>query len=111
MNVLETLISARVLILNPNNWTQHVMARDAEGYRKNAQDNYACQFCSLGAIARMGGVDFISDGGEAVKGAVDALQSAMGMPVARFNDNHTHKEVMAAWDNAIESLEKKNERT
>lgn len=34
--------------------------------------------------------------------AKSLLREAMDSPIAIFNDSHTHEEVLAAWDKAIE---------
>jgi hypothetical protein len=83
----EALVKAKSLIDTPEKWIQ--------GDAKVKYADGSCRYCSVGAIYEINS-----------KGMV-YLRSALiningGDSVATYNDNHTHEEVMALWDKAIE---------
>lgn len=91
MPLRQKLIEARALIDTPEKLLQNGLYSDGKG----------C-FCSLGALFQ----------GDAYLAGARALKSAIDVPIPKnmssipwFNDNHTHAEVMAMWDRAIEGCE------
>lgn len=92
------LIAAKALIDTPEKWIQGNAAEDAKGNQISPHDVAAVRFCSVGALGHVFSDDEYGD-------AVDYLKSHLGGYgfVAEFNDTHTHAEVMAAWDRAIEA--------
>src|SRR5690349_9172155 len=51
--VKEVLIQARELIADPERWTQGTVARIKYGEDRMPTDEDACQFCAIGALARV----------------------------------------------------------
>lgn len=95
MKTSEILTKAKELISDPENWIK-------ENYHQN-KNGKEC-FCSLGAIARSEGVsNFNSSGTKAAsilkEVVIDDLQEDQTFAI--YNDEHTHEEVMAAFDKAI----------
>lgn len=98
MTPLQMLRIGRASITSPHAWTQNRM-RDQAGAH-----------CSLGAL-----VDIEPNWGKTLLRAVEYLYRASGMPlvsisetpllIARWNDTHTHQQVLALWDLAIELAE------
>lgn len=103
-SALEILIAARELISVPERWTKGAMARDARGNSVPVGSKVANQFCSKGAVLhscnRAGGGYF-----EAIR----YLGLAMHDLVARWQDEHEHPEVLAAFDRAIELARQEEE--
>jgi hypothetical protein len=107
--VSEILINAKKLIEKKENWTTMYSARDMNGFSVSSRSASAHSFCSLGAIERVCD-DFMYAGPQ--KKAASYLHKAEKRlfagpfmfigSVSCFNDNHTHAEVMAMWDKAIE---------
>jgi hypothetical protein len=98
--VTDILVRARKLIEKPENWTQEHYARNVAGEQTSTQAADAVCWCAIGAVLR---ADDTYPYSEAVGIASDLLRDAMGMHPADFNDSHTHPEVLAAFDRAIEA--------
>lgn len=99
-NVKQLLMSAKALIQDPNNWTQHVLARDGRNNLVSIASDDACKYCAEGAAMK---VTAHSEGHiwEQVRYALYiALPLSAGSVVA-YNDTHTHEEVLALFDRAI----------
>lgn len=99
---LEVLRAGRELISDPARWTQHQFAKDAAGDFVDPGSRYAVCWCSLGAFTRVN--PFISQN----RAAKTLLANAMGLGwgcITKFNDNHAHDQVIAAWDRAIAMAE------
>ena len=92
----EILVAARAIIANKENWTQDAYARDKYGVSIGVNCSNAVYFCSIGAIRKITMSPF---------DAMEVLRKHMEDSIIAFNDGHTHKEVLAAWDEAIASLE------
>lgn len=106
MKTSELLIKAKVVIENPGHWTQGAYAHaERGGERRWSMDEDATCFCSLGALSRVTHEMPNSSYFHATR----YLETAMLMPVSVFNDSHTHGQVMAAWDKAIEEAKAKGE--
>jgi hypothetical protein len=99
-STVEVLQKARALIEKPRRWTRHTFAR-TRWLRLPTRDRgcKAYAFCAFGAVSRAG-MACGSVSGEA--SAYGALLCVMGPSIVKFNDTHTHAEVLAAFDKAIE---------
>jgi len=91
----QVLIKARELISKPENWTQRATARSADGRRVSALSTEAVCYCAMGAMVKVAPLylgsrlDFL-------------LSAAVQESAAHYNDTHTHAEVLAMFDKAIE---------
>lgn len=102
------------LIERPEAWTQSANARDADGLSiidvgadydaiKAAQHPDACQWCLIGAFARFGLATDWRVPTEVLLPELDMAEiEDKGGGIARFNDTHTHPEVLALLKAAIE---------
>lgn len=110
MKVSDALKAIRAKIEKPENWTQHVPVRDRDGNALNmTNDPRAACWCWIGAHWACGRADpahmaithkvenFINE-------FVDAQERDTGIMI-RFNDTHTHDEVIAMTDKAIAHAE------
>ena len=95
MGAYEVLLQAKGLISTPRSWCQHNFAVRANGQGTSAYDAEAVAWCALGAISKVR--DNITD-----DVADRYLAMSAGMSVSEFNDTHTHEEVLAMFDRAIE---------
>ena len=92
----QTLINAKALISDPKKWTQGASARTACGAETLTKSHEAVCFCSIGAIAR------VSTHHTFTNNAIDVFKKANDIPyISTFNDNHSHADVMEAFDKAI----------
>jgi len=99
---LEVLTEARDLIADPAHWTQGWFARDMFGGSVDARSPSAACFCTLGAFGRALGRHFMDVTGHP---AVERLRSLLPrQDIARFNDTHSHADVIAAFDHAIDAV-------
>lgn len=94
--VKEILVAAKAIIANEENWTQGAYAKDKDGSSIGVSCSNAVCFCSIGAILKITISPF---------DAMKVLRKHMEDSIINFNDGHTHKEVLAAWDEAIASLD------
>ena len=92
----EILVAARAIIANEENWTQGTYAKDKDGSSIGVDCSNAVCFCSIGALRKITMFPVA---------AMEVLSNHMEDSIIAFNDEHTHKEVLAAWDEAIASLE------
>lgn len=100
MNIYETLVAAKKLIENPENWLQ--------GEYCNGKDiDVSTCFCSIGAVKKVLGHAALSSDRNP---ATEALGAGFGgfSYIAIYNDFHSHAEVMAMWDKAIEKAKEEN---
>jgi hypothetical protein len=97
--VTDILIIARKLIEKEENWTQGAYARLPDGTPTDEDGPSVSCYCSLGALSKAG--NFWTP-----QKAYDYLYAAMGSSITDFNDTHTHAEVLAAFDAAIEASKK-----
>ncbi len=94
-DVTALLMAARMLITDAKAWTRGANARDRTGRDIDYRHKNAICFCAEGALfafksPRMG------------KRAQSRLEHVTRGFVYRFNDNKTHKQVLALFDRAIE---------
>lgn len=103
--IADVLKEAKALIIDPENWTQGCLYRNAIGDQlQNHEVDFACKFCTLGALIKAEGSIF----GKAryFFGTVfDEFAEEPGL-ISEFNDSHTHEEVMEMWDKVIAAAEK-----
>lgn len=86
LTVREVLVAARKLIKKPEDWVSNPYA--------NGWDE---RNCALTAIC-----EATSKFPEAIeRAAIAAVEDAIANELMRFNDTHTHAEVLAAFDKAI----------
>ena len=102
----QILEEARALIADPQHWTRGCMARGMDGEEVGLTGNYAVCWCSLGAINRVG-VITLPDGSlqydAAFHQAYGRLSAVIGdSSIADFNDTHSHAEVLAVFDKALQ---------
>lgn len=107
MKLSEFLIGAKGLIKDESSWTKDWFARDGEGLPVSSLHRGAVCFCSLGAIERFAGCEIGGDLDDGLHSPTEAAQEILevvmcGLPVEGYNDTHTHEQVMAKWDEAIE---------
>jgi hypothetical protein len=100
MTTLEVLVAARELISEPSRWTQGEYAKDAVGNSVTAISEYACCWCSVGAICKIQNDLFPTN---PLEDALEAAIHVIGLKrfTVEFNDNHNHQQVMELWDKAI----------
>lgn len=105
--ISEQLKAAKSLISDSANWIQEDYAQDGKGNSVKCIQEGVC-FCSLGAIKkiRMEGWGDTDRTPESSYLSRAVILIDAGNSVLRFNDTHTHAEVMAMWDKAIEMAEK-----
>lgn len=105
METIDVLRAARERIATPDKWCQQVLGIDAHGNQLMPEDlSRAVQCCAEGAVFLIAGED---DGWSAMYALIDQLKGADSermAPVSKFNDTHTHAEVLALFDKAIASL-------
>lgn len=95
---VSLLRRARARIEDPVCWTQGCSARSAKGREVLARSMEAMSWCAIGAMqAEQLDVDVYFDG-------LAALRSQVNTSMQLFNDSHSHAEVLAVFDAAIESL-------
>lgn len=112
MKTSEVLRRAKAVIADPEKWTQGAFARGSADAGKSFKD--ACSLCAVGAVYAI--TDDLGVGGKKIfQRVLCCLGSALAMSgepphdfaeVIKFNDTHTHAEVMALFDRAIEAAEK-----
>lgn len=106
MTTEEVLIAAREKIADEKNWTQKEYLRGGSGEPLMAKDvAKACQFCAIGAVfAALCDVEYCNMFAvECESPYILALNRASGGSIFRFNDSHTHAEVLGIFDEAIAS--------
>ena len=102
MNVVDYLRSARALIAEPEHWTQHSYYRDANGNPVPPSKQPIFSYCAVGACDRVVSITAPISTYHDVTTALK-LAAASSESLARFNDTHTHAEVLAVFDAAIEA--------
>ena len=104
----DIITDERQVILKPDNWVQNALATDKDGCAGvDVNDDDAFCFCSIGAMMRTlenkplrNSVAF----NEGYNLAINILNKVMNNCIPDFNDTHTHEEVIAKFDEAINSL-------
>ena len=105
----EALKAAKAVIANPENWTQGWYYKYKNGTSCKRYEDAEC-FCSLGALRKVNDCydDYYLNGTLYLDLALETLNVKAGS-VFIFNDTHSHAEVMALFDKAIELAEKEGE--
>ena len=98
MTISEHLAAARDLIKDPSGWTQGFFARDKSGNEVSVRDPSAVCFCASGAISRI-------PSSASRDRVFRCLEEQMNGYIPKFNDSHSHAEVLAAFDRAIAESE------
>lgn len=99
MSTLEILTAARELISDRKKWTKGETARDSRSRTVSPRDERAVRWCSFGAVVKVTGPDYSA--AWCAKRTMDRHIPEIGL--YHFNDTHTHAEVLAAFDKAIEA--------
>ena len=103
MKISDVLIKAKTLIKDPENWTQRVSARDNLYEPVPVMSRNAVCFCTYGAVDRALGLEKSVHYHEVTRPLREACAAISGSSkVAEYNDTHTHLEVLALFDKAIE---------
>ena len=100
MTVTENLQAARDLITDSNKWTQFAVARNSNNESTTSRNPDAVCWCALGALEYTHPRDQKS---RDLLNIMTYLDSFMNGSVSIYNNNHTHEEVLAAFDRAIEA--------
>jgi hypothetical protein len=114
MTTKTYLLAARAKIADKDNWTKHVLARDANGDDKpkghpladhihwggiDGRYPHACQWCAMGAVQAVTPVEHEQDAYSALNIAARHLYNGISIP--EVNDNIDHAAVLACFDQAI----------
>ena len=106
MTTLQILKRARALIADEKNWTRDAYGYDAEGRMQTCPNQHSVCFCSVGAIAK---ASFTHPSDAERSDAIKPVLSAGGFDgvgeLIKFNDSHTHSEVLDLFDRAIARAE------
>lgn len=108
MNVLAMLKAGRVRIEDPNYWTQGAFGINAVGDPVSQDDPACVRRCLAGAIFCGDGItdhDYV-EADRFLDGALASVNGDTSYMV--YNDSHTHDEVLALLDKAIELAEGAN---
>jgi len=100
--VKNDLRQIRDLLADPKRWTQEYCGRTASGDPITVPSPEATCFCLMGAIFQTQGCET----GRTVNKLEDHLNESPlleGVSYVRFNDTHTHAEVLALLDERIEA--------
>ena len=106
METKQVLISARKLIEKPEAWCQWSQGLDSNGRWIAPWKEEVVQRCALGAISavvvkgKRGKIRRTIDNHHPVAETLSKLGMS-GQMVGPFNNEHTHAEVLAAFDRAI----------
>ena len=116
--LIRVLKESRQLVAKPENWTQQTMAQNEFKDDVFPTDVNAICFCALGAITKVLNLNL-----DSVKFTMNLEEQEQLLYIRRlvtqqleedirdeylteFNDNHTHTEVLNAFDKTIARLEK-----
>lgn len=103
MKTSEVLQKARDLLTDREHWAQDWFAYDNSGLFVDPTDEGATCWCSIGAICKVEGIT-----NHNASKALFRLNGVLKVhfnwwsSVADYNDTHTHEEVLAVFDKAIE---------
>lgn len=94
---VDILRAARELIAEPKAWTQRAFGRDEDGMCCDSLHPDAVCWCAGGALTKA------ANGHGLIRSkAREQLYAAIGCAdIVDFNDEHTHAEVLSAFDRAI----------
>lgn len=102
MTTLELLKAGKEVIQDPNKWSRGSMARKGDGTPTYESDPDATRWCSIGILYKL-----MPKLGPKYEEADHLLREASGSAeyFGFWQDSHTHAEVMAVWDRAIQLAE------
>lgn len=100
--LVQILEDVRIVLCDPERWTQHVRARDAEGYEVRVEDPEAVCWCIEGAIAVVCNPYGITPP-HVLKALDKVVFAIMGrdVGVGYLNDMVMHEVIMQLLDEAI----------
>lgn len=98
MTPKEILIAARAKIADREHWTTGAFARAKDGLTRRPDNVDAVCWCSIGAIESIGDWRAVENSNAKI-----LLRLAVGGSAVGFNDSHTHDEVLAVFDKAIQN--------
>lgn len=103
-NSQQILLAARTLIARKKYWTQDAVAVDENHCGVPILHPDAKRFCAIGALTFVyeGKNDFPTKAHSFLQKAMEERGEQEDTSLALFNDSHTHKEVLAVFDRAIE---------
>lgn len=98
---VEILERLRELLSDPNRWCQGSSALNKDGKSCWGASSEACKWCLMGGLSK---VSVMSNGltTEARVVACQALEGIVSTGLAKFNDSHSHQEVLELIDRGIE---------
>lgn len=106
VTTLETLTKVRELLSDPDRWCQGLRARNKDGLPVEPDGRTAVSWCLSGAIQRVSATSYLGfDAISAIDEIFDArsvLDEIIYVSLEEYNDTHTHTEVLALLDEAIE---------
>lgn len=103
-DTVTILKAARDLIAKPENWIQGAYARSEDGRDTMPYDVSSTCFCSVGALFKAGADSFKFS--ELLPFEIrDAFGVMKENDLVKFNDTHTHAEVLSLFSKAITSAE------
>jgi len=103
--VYELLTKAQSLISDPSHWTKGTFARNKDGEPRMDDEADATCWCSMGALRKVTSAGITQE----YPRAIIILSQAADEHIVKFNDSHTHAEVMAVWDKARDLAEKEKQ--
>lgn len=102
MQLKQLLQSARDLIAD--HWTQHAIARDAEGYPVWEHSPAAVSWCAVGACYKVVSEEEAGKAGKAVNLLSETAHSLFGMPIVSVNNDLGLVPTLSVFDHAISKL-------
>lgn len=99
--ILTILKEARQRISKEENWTQEVAALDGNNDSVYPTESDACMWCSLGTVVACQKTHKISELSFAIK---ELYKTIDYIGIGKYNDTHTHKEVLEMFDKTIERI-------
>lgn len=98
----EKFLAAMALVSNKDTWTQGTMARDRNENRCADSDEYACKFCSLGALFKAG------NNGRTKHFTIDFCYKYYNHNLTVLNDSREHSTVVAIWQHYLDYCDGNN---
>ncbi len=112
LNISETLKAAREKIADENHWTTHSYAKSFDGDVVNADNKLACKWCLSGAVYAVAGWNINAASYSTAYYSSMSYKTirfiekcADGLSVPKFNDTHSHSEVISFLDECIVKAE------
>lgn len=96
----DDLQRMRTLLADPQCWTQGACGRDAKGHQLTVPHPEVTCWCLMGAAIQTIGHDITDE----IDDHLNDSPLLEGISYIRFNDTHTHAEVLALLDERINAL-------